>query len=142
MPEIVINPIAAEIGERIRSYREQHGLSQRQLAEGTGITPSQLCRYEKGTEIPGSAILARLATFMGCTMDYLYYGRVEQVVGKIDPLLREPFMELVDFSEECRRAVYESAYAHMSREIMQKRAGKNADTGIIPGKPKGERNDS
>jgi transcriptional regulator with XRE-family HTH domain len=142
MPELVINRTAAEIGERIRLYREEHGLSQKQLAEETGIFPSQLCRYEKGMEVPGSATLARLAGFMGCTLDYLYYGRVEQVIGKIDPLLREPFMELRDFSEECRRAVYDSAYAHMSREIMQKRARRNPDTGIIPGKPKSGRNDS
>jgi transcriptional regulator with XRE-family HTH domain len=142
MPELVINPIAAEIGERIRSYREQHGLSQKQLGEETGILPSQICRYEKGTEVPGSGTLARLAAFMGCTLDYLYYGRVEQIVAKIDALLREPFMELHDFSEECRRAVYESAYAHMSRETMLKRAGRNPDTGILPGKPKKGRNES
>jgi transcriptional regulator with XRE-family HTH domain len=142
MPELVINRTAVEIGERIRSYREQHGLSQKQLAEETGILPSQICRYEKGTEVPGSTNLARLAAFMGCTLDYLYHGRDDQIMGKIHPLLREPFLELRDFSEECRRAVYESAYAHMSREIMLKRARRNPDTGIIPGKPKSGRNDS
>src|SRR5207248_10193482 len=112
MPELLINPRAAEIGERIRLYREEHGLSQKQMAEQTGITPSQLCRYEKGTEIPGTAALARISAFMQSTIDYLYHGRLEQVVGKIDALLREPFIELHNFSEECRRAVYESAYAH------------------------------
>jgi transcriptional regulator with XRE-family HTH domain len=142
MPELVINPTAAEIGERIRLYREQNGLSQKQLGEATGIDPSQICRYEKGTEVPGSVTLARLAAFMGRSIDYLYYGRDEQVMEKIDPLLREPFLELRDFSEECRRAVYESAYAHMSREIMLKRARRNPDTGIMPGKLKSGRNDS
>lgn len=142
MPQILINPNPAEIGERIRLYREEHGLSQKQMAEQSGVTASQLCRYEKGAEAPGSTALARLSAFMQCSLDYLFHGRREQVVGKIDPLLREPFLELHDFSEECRRAVYESAYAHMSKEIMEKRARRNPDTGIIPGKPKKARNES
>ena len=143
MHEQVINPIAAEIGERIRLYREQHGLSQKQMAEAIGISPPRLCHHEKGTEMPGLVVLARISKFMQCSLDYLYYGRVEDVVGKIDPLLRAPFIELQDFSEETRRAVHESAYAHMSREIVQRRGRQNPDTGIIPGKPpKNGKNDS
>jgi transcriptional regulator with XRE-family HTH domain len=139
MPKLVINPKAKEIGERIRQYREKHGLSQKQMAELCGITPSQLCKYEKGTEMPSTLNLARIAAVMDTTLDYLYYGRLDQIVGKIDPLLREPFIELHGFSEECRRAVQESAYAHMSREIMQKRRPMNRDTGIISGTPKSGR---
>ena len=60
----------------------------------------------------------------------------------IHALLREPFLELHDFSEECRRAVYDSAYAHMSKEIMEKRSRRDPDTGIIPGKPKKKGNNS
>ena len=142
MPELLIEPNPLEIGERIRAYREQHGLSQKQLAEQTHIPASQVCRYEKGTELPGILPLLRLAAFMDCTIDYLVSGRLEQVVGKIDALLREPFVELHHFSPECRRAVYESAYAHMSKEIMQTRGLKNPDTGILPGKPKSGRNAS
>ena len=146
MPELIREPTAAEIGERIRCYREEHGLSQKQMAELSGITPPQLCRYEKGTEMPSTLKLARIAAVMQCPMDYVYYGRIEQTVGKIDALLRQPFIELQAFSEECRRAVYESAYAHMSKEIMEKRARQNPDTGIVPGsvpgKPKFGRNDS
>lgn len=121
MPELVINPKAAEIGERIRLYREEHGISQKQMAEQVRITAPQMCRYEKGTEMPGTDTLARIATFMQCWMDYLYYGRVEETVGKIDPLLRGAFLELQRYSEECRRAVCESIYAHMSKEILDKR---------------------
>ena len=137
MPVPIINPIAAGIGKRIRAYREQHGLSQKQMAELIGISPTRLCRYERGTEMPNAQTLAQIADVMDCTMDYLYHGRVEEVVGKIDPLLRAPFLELQNFSEETRRAVHDSAYAHMSLEIMQKRERRNPDTGIIPGKPKG-----
>lgn len=142
MREVIINPTPAEIGERIRSYREKHGLSQKQMAELVGTGPSELCKYEKGTHLPSTHTLARIAKVMQCSIDYVYYGLVEQTVGKIDALLREPFIELQGFSEECRRAVYESAYAHMSKEIMQKRALRNPDTGIIPGKPKIGRNEA
>lgn len=142
MPELFINPTATEIGERIRRLREQRGFSQKEVAEGVGITPSRLCHYEKGADIPGTIILLRIALFMDSSMDYLCQGRLEEVVERIGGLLRRPFMELQDFSDECRRAVYDSAYAHMSREIMEKRARRNPDTGIIRGNPKKERGGS
>ena len=62
MPERLINANPAEIGERIRLYREEHGLSQKQMAEQSGVTASQLCRYEKGLKAPGSTALARLGS--------------------------------------------------------------------------------
>ena len=144
MPKVLTNPIALEIGERIRIYRELHGFSQKELAERSGVPQPQLCRYEKGTELPGITVLARLAAFMGYSLGYLYHGRVDEIVGKLDPGLRNSFLMLHDFSEECRRAVEESAHAHMSKEIMEKRAErprKNGDTGVTPGKPKGGRDE-
>lgn len=143
--KVLINPRAIEIGERIRIYRELHGFSQKELAERSGVGQPQVCRYEKGLEIPSTPILARLAAFMGYSMDYLYYGRLDEVVGKIDPMLLGTFVELHEFSEECRRAVHEAAQAHMSKEIMEKRADrprKNADTGVTPGMPKERRDES
>src|SRR5437764_800081 len=122
MPELLMVPNPLEIGKRIRTYREQQGLSQKQLADQTHIPASQICRYEKGTELPTLLALTRLRVFMDCTFDYLIDGRLEEVIGKIDAGLRETFVELNNFSPECRRAVNETAYAHMSREIMEKRA--------------------
>ena len=148
MPKVLINPIAVEIGERIRIYRELHGFSQKELAERSGVSQPQLCRYEKGTELPTVPVLARLAAFMGYSLDYLYHGRVDEIVGKLDPRLRDSFLRLHDFSDECRRAVDEAAHAHMSLEIMEKRAArprKNGDTGVTrgkPGKPKDGDDDS
>lgn len=144
MPKVFINPMALEIGERIRKYRELHGFSQKELADRAGIPQPQLCRYEKGTELPGIMVLARLAAFMGYSLDYIFYGRVDEIEGKLDPMLLDSFRQLHEFSEECRRAVNESAQAHMSKEIIEKRAAKKyADTGVTPGKPqRGGRDDS
>jgi transcriptional regulator with XRE-family HTH domain len=139
MPKLLlINPVALEVGKRIRAYRELHGLSQKDFADRCGVTQPQLCRYEGGTELPRGPVLEKLADAMKCTMDYLYRGRVEDVAGTLDAGLRDSFLELHNFSPECRRAVIEAAYAHMSREIMEKRAlepRKDPDTGIIAGKP-------
>jgi transcriptional regulator with XRE-family HTH domain len=146
--KLLINPLAVEIGERIRKYRELHDISQRELSDRTGVPQPQLSRYERGTDLPGLDVVARLAAFMDYSLDYLYYGRVEEIAGKLDPMLRHQFLRLHEFSEACRRAVSDSADAHMSREIMEKRAlqerKKNADTGVTPGKPKlkNDRDDS
>ena len=142
MPKLLISPVAREIGERIRIYRELHGISQKELAERCGITAPQLCRYEKGTDLPSSPVLARLAAAMDRSMDCLYHGSMEEIDGKLDADLLHTFRKLHGFSEQCRRAVDESAQAHMSMEIMEKRADrprKNGDTGVTPGKPKGRK---
>ena len=43
-----------EIGEKIRCYRERHGLTQEDLAKALGTTPQNIYKYEKGiiTNIP------------------------------------------------------------------------------------------
>lgn len=59
------------IGERIHNSRVQLGLNQRELCEKAGITVSALSRYESGQREPKATILARLATSLNVSTDYL-----------------------------------------------------------------------
>lgn len=45
--------------ERIRALRERHGLRQNTMADDLGLTPSRLCRLERGVSAP-SRCQARL----------------------------------------------------------------------------------
>ncbi len=49
-----------EIGKRIRYYREQAGLSQKQLAQAIGVSNSRVSNWEQGTNRPDADILATL----------------------------------------------------------------------------------
>lgn len=49
-----------EIGSRIRKYREERGLSQKQLAELIGVKNSRVSNWEQGLNRPDADILAAL----------------------------------------------------------------------------------
>lgn len=49
-----------EIGSRIRKYREENNLSQKQLAEKIGVSNSRVSNWEKGLNRPDADILAAI----------------------------------------------------------------------------------
>lgn len=49
-----------EIGSRIRKYREERGLSQKQLAELIGVKNNRVSNWEQGLNRPDADILAAL----------------------------------------------------------------------------------
>ena len=54
-----------ELGEAVRSRREELGWSQRQLAERAGMTQPGVARFEAGGTIPTIPVLERLANALG-----------------------------------------------------------------------------
>lgn len=58
-------------GGRLRALREQHELTQEQLAALLGKDKRQILRYEADEVDPGSAIVAALAYHLETTSDYL-----------------------------------------------------------------------
>ena len=49
-----------EIGSRIRKYREENNLSQKQLAEKIGVSNSRVSTWEQGLNRPDADILAAI----------------------------------------------------------------------------------
>ena len=49
-----------EIGSRIRKYREERGLSQKQFAEKIGVSNSRVSNWEQGINRPDADILANI----------------------------------------------------------------------------------
>lgn len=58
------------IGERLKIARRAAGLSQRALAEAAGVSAMAISKYERGLDIPGSAVLLRLAETLGVKTEY------------------------------------------------------------------------
>ena len=52
-------------GERLRMLRKNAGLTQRQLAEGSGFTTSVIARYEAGGSLPRPQAIEKLAAALG-----------------------------------------------------------------------------
>lgn len=95
--------LARGIGERLRAFREEHGLSQNDVAERTGITREQICRYEQGTTIPSTPVIGVLGRFMDVTLDWLLFGEDDPKVLLRDRQLLQRFVAAQDLPAEERR---------------------------------------
>lgn len=67
---------------RLKSLRVQKGVTQKAIAEGIGVAPVSLQRFEYGTVKPKLDTVTRLADFFDVSIDYL--------VGRSDNPARLP----------------------------------------------------
>ena len=58
------------IGERLKVARHTAALSQRALAGAAGVSAMAISKYERGLDIPSSAVLLRLAKALGVKTEY------------------------------------------------------------------------
>lgn len=68
----VEQPAEEEIGPRLKSLREQHGLSIRELSRRSGVSPSLISDAERGKVEPSVGVLKRLATVLGVNLTYFF----------------------------------------------------------------------
>ena len=54
-----------DVGERIRFYRKQKGLTQAQLADLSGIHPVSIRKYEVGMMRPGAEQICKISDTLG-----------------------------------------------------------------------------
>ena len=59
------------ISERIKNLREQHGLTQSELARKLGITRSSVNAWEMGVSVPSTQYLVELSELFQVSTDYL-----------------------------------------------------------------------
>lgn len=67
--------------QRIREARRERGLTQEQLAEATGVSRSAVAQWETGRAGQITGNLARIATVLGISVEWLLYG-----ANKLAPL--------------------------------------------------------
>lgn len=59
------------LGSRIKGLREQHRLSQKELANILNVNGSTLSQYESDKRVPSDDIKLKIAQYFGVTTDYL-----------------------------------------------------------------------
>lgn len=87
--------------ERIRNLREEHGITQKHLAEILGVTRTAVAKWEANENGPNSDVLLKIADYFDVSLDYLL-GRTdikkfptESSRDNKSDMLRE-FVELYD----------------------------------------------
>jgi class 3 adenylate cyclase len=60
-----------DIGIKIRSLRERHGLKQVNLANALQVTPQAVSKWEKGANLPDVKVLTKIARLFDVSTDYI-----------------------------------------------------------------------
>jgi transcriptional regulator with XRE-family HTH domain len=97
------------LGRRILQLRNRRGLSQGDLANRVGSTPTQISKYERGAYEPKAELLARLADALGTSTDFLITGRepdndLEALRPRLEQLPSELYTGLIEFLDRLLHA--------------------------------------
>jgi transcriptional regulator with XRE-family HTH domain len=92
--DLDMKALAVAIGKRLRAFREQYRLGQRDIAERTGIARESIIRYEKGTLLPSVKSLVILADFMDITVHELLFGTADEQIAIRNPYLRKRVLRI------------------------------------------------
>lgn len=84
----------ASLGQRLYALRKYRGLSLQDLANATGISRSNLNRYEHDASKPTAEFLKRLCTYYQVSSDYLLFGMKEADWDECDPELKGMVQQL------------------------------------------------
>ena len=68
----------------IRGERSRQDMTQEQLAEAVGVSPSAVRSWESGTTKPGPHQLMKMSDLFGCSIDYLL-ERTNERIGLYQP---------------------------------------------------------
>jgi len=75
------------VGERVKKRRQALKLTQKELAEGAGLSPQHISAIEQDKRAPSLGALGRIGAYLGITTDYLITGK-ESVVTDTIPAIK------------------------------------------------------
>ena len=99
--------------DKVKEQRGRLGLSQKQLAEKSGIGFRTIVTYESGERFPQSAQLYKLAKALGVSTEYLKDDNIE------DPMFG---IERMDYLEEIRKATGKKDSLDLENMLRQNQA--------------------
>ncbi len=88
-----MSDIYAQVGEKIRRFREWWRFSQQQLAEMVGTTANTISRWETGTYKPGLDDLEKLAAAFGTHVSVLIPAPEQTPLQALDTVAGRYFHE-------------------------------------------------
>ena len=92
------------MGDAIRRYRREKGMTQEEVAAALGVTASAVHKWETGKTLPDITLLAPLARLLGVSTDTLLDFRQSLTDLEIDSHIRH-------LEQRLRREAYEEAFA-------------------------------
>ena len=89
------------IGQAIKEYRKKKGISQKKLAEMSGLSHTALCRIENDQAFPTKKHITKICDALGITRTYLLFTSLtdEDIPEKNLPIfkaLKEPIIKVLE----------------------------------------------
>lgn len=112
------------IGERIRTRRQELGLSQAELGFKLGIHQKQISAYERGVNLPSSEVLIKMAEVLGLSLDYLAYSKRDVATSKESTGFADGLVERVKALEELTVEERELAFQVLDLIVLKHRMKK------------------
>ena len=89
------------IGETIKAFRKKKGISQRTLAEKSGISANALCSIEKNKAFPSKETIKALCSSLEISPSYLLFASISeedipQNKREVFRVLQKPILELLE----------------------------------------------
>ena len=110
-------------GERMRSRREELGISRSRLALQLGVSPSAIGNYETGISFPKEEVMLRLFDCLQTDPNFLFqdsFSAGEQVLSQSERTLLKQYRGLSPMGRETVRSVVEALCAYRD-EVEQSR---------------------
>lgn len=114
-------PPEAELGVRLRTLREQRGLSQRELARRAGVTNASISQIEQGRVSPSVASLRKIVEPLGLSLAAFFAGEVARA---------SPFILAADLPEVGTGGVSQRRVGGGPLQVLVERYPPGADTGV------------
>jgi len=114
----------AEMLERLWQYLDDHGMSQRQLAEKLNTRESTVSSWKQGRAYPGGALMQALPRVLGVNAEWLNYGKGHPFVAdhRDDYFIRGKFDGQYLVITELRKILHamEQRYRDEERAALQR----------------------
>ena len=97
-----------KIGSLLKELRNEHNLSQEQLAEKFNVSSRSISRWENGNTMPDISIMIELADFYDIDIRELLSG--ERKSDKMEENLKETLVMVADYTEEEKAKILKKVY--------------------------------
>jgi len=97
-----------KIGSLLKELRNEHSLSQEQLAEKFNVSSRSVSRWENGNTMPDISIMIELADFYDIDIRELLSG--ERKSDTMDENLKETLVMVADYTEEEKAKILKKVY--------------------------------
>ena len=95
-----------KIGERIREFRKQAGLTQKELGERMGVSNVNIGQYERGLRNPRLPQLKKIADALNIPFDLLVSDKVDELVDASRKMNALDIFTQTEFEEKLEHRHY------------------------------------